>query len=123
MGSTKLTMTSKLQNYPFPVAKIKEINRRVIKIDANFYRIIDNYHQALNLAVLRRRYSPFFTKFDYILGDVSGEQLRLTGFYEFSKNKKQRLVATCADFLAEFGTFDCPYFLLKKIQANDEINA
>lgn len=107
----------KYSNFIFSEPKIKKVNKNLIIINFDSYQVIDNYHHALDLDNLRKRYINFFSKFDYILGDMSGEQLRLTGFYDYEGKKGEKNIATCADFLAEFGTFDCPYFLLKKLKS------
>ncbi len=54
------------------------------------------------------RYVDLYDKYDYIIGDLSADILRLTGFYEsnFKKHSKYHIKKRCA--------YDAPYFILKK---------
>lgn len=109
----------------FKESKYKEpeiglISETKIKIDSNYYQVIDNYKKGLDVKALRNRFVDLFLKFDYIFGDWSYDQLRLTGFYERKSANKGKSILTCADFLSEFGAFDCPYFLLKKIESEEK---
>ncbi|BDR58425.1 YutD-like domain-containing protein [Xylocopilactobacillus apicola] len=106
---------NKNTKYDFIESHVRHRGKSFVSIDRNFYLIVDNYKNSLDLDSLKSRYTIFFAKFDYIFGDWSNDQLRLTGFYEKAGKNKFKSIATCEDFLNEFCTFDCPYFLLKKI--------
>lgn len=105
--------THKIQ---FRQSKIYFLKSNFLKIDSNLYEIIDNHKEGLNIIKFRQRYTKSFNKFDYILGDLSHDQLRLTGFYENLYDKNSRTIETCQDFLDEFCSFDCSFFLLKKLK-------
>ncbi len=64
---------------------------------------IDNWEE-----LLITRYVALFDKYDYIIGDLSANMLRITGFYskDFEKKSKYHIRKRCA--------FDAPYFIIKK---------
>ena len=73
-----------------------------------------NEKEAFDATVFGQRFSEILTKFDYIVGDWSNEQLRLRGFY-----KEERDVATMDklsrldDYLLEYCSYGCAYFVLE----------
>ena len=81
------------------------------------YEIIEDYREAIDLEMLEKRYSNIFEKYDYIVGDISRDQLRLRGFY---KNDNDRVpvdmkIFSLEDYLAEYCNFGCRYFVLKRL--------
>ncbi len=64
---------------------------------------VDNWEELLT-----SRYVALFDKYDYIVGDVSANVVRITGFYEsnFQKKSSYHLKRRCA--------YDAPYFIVKK---------
>ena len=91
-----------------------------------FHQVGDQIHSenlSFELLKMRRKHlmrpfwsaiSEILTKFDYIVGDWSNEQLRLRGFY-----KEERDVATMDklsrldDYLLEYCSYGCAYFVLE----------
>ena len=67
--------------------------------------------------MLENRYTEFFEKYDYIVGDLSREALRLRGFYADHQRKVpvDMRISYLEDYLAEFCNFGCPYFVLKRL--------
>ncbi|WP_208559344.1 YutD family protein [Marinilactibacillus kalidii] len=105
--------------------QLKEDNRLVKKIDhdtlslnGDAYKVVENYREALDLEMLEARYSDFLDKYDYIVGDISYEKLRLRGFY-YSKNKKVPIdmrISSLKDYLTEYCNFGCAYFVLERME-------
>ena len=63
-----------------------------------------------------RKYTDYFYDYDYILGDIAYNKLRLKGFYD-SSNKKANKINNYKDidnYLKNFCANDCKHFILKK---------
>lgn len=86
--------------------------------------LIENQHftirdvtteQALDLSALAERYMPLFDIYDYVVGDWSYGQLRLKGFYadDTPNVPLDKTVTHLPDYLLEFCSFGCEYFVLE----------
>lgn len=79
------------------------------------FELTQNYREAFDLEVFETKYiEEIYDKYSYILGDMSGEILRLKGFSSDPKSKNSYL--TIPDFIIESCAFGCAYFVLKRIK-------
>ena len=53
-----------------------------LKINDQLYSVIVNERNALDIETLKKKYDPYLDQYDYLVGDVSSEHLRLKGFYK-----------------------------------------
>ncbi|MFT8390513.1 MAG: YutD family protein [Sporolactobacillus sp.] len=93
------------------------MNASIISIERQHYEIIENERGGWNEDAFLKRYSDVLSKFDYIVGDWGYQQLRLRGFYD-EKNQKATYdtkISTLVDYLMEYCSFGCAYFVLKKL--------
>lgn len=92
------------------------IDEDKIKINKQLYRILVNKHDAIDLDTLRKKYDPYLDQYDFIVGDVSSEHLRLKGFYKdivrTAIDRKERAIA---DYLIEYCNPGGAYFVLELI--------
>lgn len=92
----------------------------IVVIDERRYEILDNVKEALDIEVLREKYDPFLNQYDYLVGDVSSEHLRLKGFYEATDraaiDKKANAIV---DYLEEYCNPGSPYFVLHLLGQNE----
>ncbi|RMC25544.1 MULTISPECIES: YutD family protein [unclassified Lactobacillus] len=90
------------------------LNGDHLKINKQLYQILVNKQEAINLDVLRKKYDPYLDQYDFLVGDVSSDHLRLRGFYkdnvQTAIDRKQRAIA---DYLMEFCNPGGPYFVLQ----------
>ena len=57
------------------------------------------------------------TKFDYIVGDWSNEQLRLRGFYKDDRPVTDaEKISRLEDYLLEYCSYGCAYFVLENAE-------
>ncbi|MDD9147393.1 MULTISPECIES: YutD family protein [unclassified Sporolactobacillus] len=87
-----------------------------VAVDHHRYEVIENVRNGWNEEAFCKRYSDILNKFDYIVGDWGYQQLRLRGFYE-DQNQKSTFdtkISTLVDYLVEYCSFGCAYFVLKK---------
>ena len=80
------------------------------------YVLEKNYKDAFNYEEVASLCTDYFEGFDYIFGDYSYSKLRLKGFYD-STNKKVKDINNIKgldDYIKNYCSFDCKYFLLRK---------
>ncbi|MBZ5951940.1 YutD family protein [Leuconostoc gasicomitatum] len=87
-----------------------------ISIDKLTLELVENFKEAFNTEKLAIRYTPLLAQYDYLVGDISAEQLRLKGFYRNEKHvPNQDKIETLQDYLYEYVNFGAPYFVLENI--------
>ncbi len=99
-----------------PLAKIKLASQDQLLINQHPYQIVLDNHQTFDLDEFSYRYNPIYSNFDYLLGDWSYDQLRLTGFYANGRNvPNNQKIGYLEDFLMEYCNFGVSYFVLKNL--------
>lgn len=63
-----------------PLAEVVVAGEKVV-INQREYRLLVNQRDALDREVLKQKYDPYLDQYDYLVGDVSSDHLRLRGFY------------------------------------------
>lgn len=87
-----------------------------IEIDKLTLELVDNFKSAFDTEKLAIRYTPLLAQYDYIVGDISAEQLRLKGFYRNDKTvSNDDKIAALQDYLFEYVNFGAPYFVLGNV--------
>lgn len=87
----------------------------IIETEFGNFTLIDQTKDAFDMVKFLERYVPdTFDKYDYIVGDMASDLLRIKGFYENPKEKKN--IKTIPDYLNETCNFNCGYFILKRIK-------
>ena len=87
-----------------------------IKIEDNYYEIIENYKEGYNEDEFIKKCTDYFYEYDYIVGDWAYWKLRLKGFFDKS-NKKCREINDFSNldkYLSENCAFGCSYFVAKR---------
>ncbi len=84
------------------------------------YYLIKNYRDAFNKTIFLNRYvEEAFINHDFIVGDLSGGELRLKGFN--GDKQKASYFRRIPEYLIEHCQFNCPHFILfrKNIKKED----
>ncbi len=92
-------------------------NNKTITLNNNEYEIIKNYRDAYNKDELESKFTEYFYDYDYVVGDIAYNKLRLKGFYD-EKNKKAKKLNNYKfvdDYLKKNCANDCRHFIIKKI--------
>jgi uncharacterized protein YutD len=89
----------------------------LITIGNYSYEVIEDVREAFNEEQFKARYSEILHKYDYIVGDLGYEQLRLRGFFEDNHEKAtfDTKISTLPEYIYEYCNFGCPYFVVKKV--------
>ena len=90
----------------------------VIEINNVKYEIVKNYKDALNKEELTEKLTDYFDDFDYIVGDIAYNKLRLKGFNDQDNKNFKPLndVAKVEEYITNSCAYGCKWFMLKKIK-------
>lgn len=95
------------------------INDDMVMINGREYEIIANVKDALDSEMLKEKYDPYLDQYDYLVGDVSSEHLRLKGFYvENDRVAIDKKANAIVDYLEEYCNPGSAYFILRLTQEN-----
>ncbi|WP_051237928.1 YutD family protein [Lacticigenium naphthae] len=97
-------------------------DEQTILINEEKYHIVENYNEAFDIEKFNERFSDILEKYDYIVGDMSYDMLRLRGFYEDSVRKApiDMRISSLEDYLVEYCSFGCGYYVLKRESARKQ---
>lgn len=86
------------------------------------FEIIQNERDAFDLVKFENKYLPeYFDKYDYLVGDLSDDILRLKGFSNDSKSKNY--FHFIPEYLVESCPYNCRYYILKRIKGQKNNDA
>ncbi|GAB6092355.1 YutD family protein [Furfurilactobacillus curtus] len=86
-------------------------------INGHPYELVYDFHQAFDVHQFADRYSTVLSKYDFIVGDIGFEQLRLKGFYaaDAPQVPVSQTITALNDYLYEYCNFGCAYFVLHNL--------
>ena len=81
------------------------------------YELIEDYKGAFDYDLVNGKITDYFIGYDYIIGDWAYGKIRLKGFCKRSNPlyKEYNSYVFKGKYLKEFCSYDCKYFVLKKI--------
>ena len=90
----------------------------VIEVNHKKYQVMRNYKDAIDIEELSEKLTDYFDDFDYIVGDIAYNKLRLKGFNsKTNKNFKPiNDIDKVDDYLKEQCAVGCAYFIIAKIK-------
>ncbi len=103
-------------------------NQEVVRIDSERfaftkveYKLIENHKDAFDLEMMENRYTDYLLKYDYIVGDISYEKLRLRGFYDDHRRGVpiDMKISNLEDYLVEYCSFGCQYFVFERLEKDE----
>ena len=93
----------------------------IIFINERSYRLVEDYREAYNQQKMAARFSDFLEKYDFLVGDIAADQLRLRGFYKDGTAgiARSNQISALQDYLYEEVNFGAPYFVLENLEPHD----
>ena len=91
---------------------------KIIEVENKKYELIKDYKNGFDLNDFIEHYTDYYEDYDYIVGDIAYNKLRLKGFYEAS-NKKAKPInnyENLSKYLNQDCAVDWRYFILKKLK-------
>ena len=97
----------------------------------NRYEVVKTYLVEFDEILFNQRMTEVLDKYDIIVGDFSGGQLRLKGFYYANrKGAPLELKSTIIpEYISEYCAYGCPYYILERVRlegkhqkVEDEVN-
>lgn len=103
--------------------KVFRISADRFMINQKEYKLLTNFRDGFNLESFNDRYSDVLNKYDFIVGDIGFDQLRLKGFFENYRKKVavDQKISALEDYLYEYCNFGCAYFVLEKVEKDKEV--
>ena len=93
----------------------------IIETEKGSFELLKNVKDAFNKEQFEAKYiEECFNKYDYIVGDISSELLRLKGFDKNPNSPKS--LKTIPDYLYESCAYNCAYYILKRIRNKENKN-
>lgn len=91
---------------------------KTITIENNNYEVITNYRDAFNEEEFISKCTDYFYDYDYIVGDIAYNKLRLKGFYDKTNKKVKKInnFNNLEEYLKTNCANDCKYFVVKRIK-------
>ena len=82
------------------------------------YEVVENHNATIDEAELQEKLTDYFANYDYILGDIAYNKLRLKGFNEKSNQNYNAINAyeNIHDYINKYCAYGCKYFILKQIR-------
>ena len=110
-------ISPELFNYnKYPGPEFRLVGSQVLAEQLTF-ELVENQNDAFDATVFGQRFSEVLTKFDYIVGDWSNEQLRLRGFYKDVRPVTDaEKISRLEDYLLEYCSYGCAYFVLENAE-------
>ena len=92
-------------------------NMKKINIEDREYELIKNYNNGFDEELFKEKVTDYFYDYDYIVGDIAYNKLRMKGFYD-SNNKNVSKINNYNDvekYLINNCASDCKHFIVKKV--------
>lgn len=89
---------------------------KIVKVNEIEYEIIENYKDGFNEEDFKSKCTDYFYGYDYVVGDIAYDKLRLKGFYDDSNKKSNNInkFSNLKNYLKTNCAYDCKYFIAKK---------
>lgn len=90
------------------------MKKQIIETTIGSYELIHNHREAFDIVKFQEKYiEEIYDKYEYIVGDISSELLRLKGFYEdISKPQNVKEIQT---YLNETCNYNAAFYILKRL--------
>lgn len=98
------------------------IDSDTFKLAGIEFKLIEDYREAFDMEMMENRFTDYLLKYDYIVGDIAYEKLRLRGFFEDYRKSVpiDMKISNLEDYLVEYCSFGCSYFVFERVEKKKE---
>ena len=92
--------------------------KKEYELNNNKYVLEKDENNAFDYDTVKELFTDYFSSYDYVLGDIAYNKLRLKGFCE-PKNKKfnkTNNIKELDNYITNYCAYNCKWFLLKKVK-------
>lgn len=91
---------------------------KIYEFNNNKYEIYKNYKEGFEYQITKEIFTNYFDNYDYILGDWSYGKLRLKGFCDKINKNCNRIndIKYKDKYIKELCSYECSYFIIKKVK-------
>ena len=106
-----------------------DADQKIFRVDNETYRfndiefkLIEDYREAFDIEMMENRFTDYLLKYDYIVGDIAYEKLRLRGFFDDHRKGVpiDMKISNLEDYLVEYCNFGCQYFVFERVDKKKE---
>lgn len=94
---------------------LTEEKNLVFEVNNTVYELIYNFKDAFDKEIFLEKYVDILSNKNFIVGDISHEKLRLSGFILTKDTTNPKNINNLQDYIMEYCNFGSPFFVLKKI--------
>ena len=98
-----------------------EQNNLVFEVDGLIYELIYNFKDAFQREAFEEKLVDVLKNKPYIVGDISHDKLRLSGFILTKDGNNPKNINNLEDYILEYCNFGCPYFVVRRLSPNEFI--
>ena len=91
-----------------------EHNNLVFEVDGLIYELIYNFKDAFQRESFEEKLVDVLKDKPYIVGDISHDKLRLSGFILTKDNNNPKNINNLEDYILEYCNFGSAFFVVKK---------
>ncbi len=89
---------------------------KIIELLEKKYEVFKDDNNIFDYETVKDLFTDYFLPYDYVVGDLAYDKIRLKGFYD-SKNPKKTSINDFSgvdDYIKKYCAVGCKYFILKK---------
>lgn len=89
---------------------------KTVELNNTEYEIIKDYRDAFDEEKFLEKCTDYYYDYDYVVGDIAYDKLRLKGFYDKDNKKVNKInnYSNLDKYLKDNCAVDCKYFVAKK---------
>ena len=89
-----------------------------VVINDKEYEIVKDYRDGFDETEVKSKLTEYFDNYDYVAGDWAYGKLRLKGFYDEENKKCNKInnIKNLKDHIKNNCSYDCRYFIIKKVK-------
>ncbi len=84
------------------------------------FELIKDEREVFDQEVFEEKYTEVLDKYEYVVGDFAGENLRLNGFYEKKQKNIEKHVSYIEYYIHAHCAYGAPYYIIKKTAQNKQ---